>query len=595
MSQIVCQAAAAQSGDYGDYQQSAMYIPVSGLYYQQEPQVLPGTSNEAAAAEVTDHVLMEQQDGTLLLYVNDVQNDTSNTGDVTANDEGRPGLHVDVKFCKQEMDFLHENYEVAEGASLPRSVIYNQYLRYCRHQLGNIMPMNPASFGKLLRLVFTGIKTRRLGTRGHSKYHYYGIRLKPTSALSSLPADEDGQNSNDGADGQSASREPNMPTALQLQHQQFLGDVSSVLLDLGTVQVDDNELLPEGITVEHLSTFELMYVAHCEEILEAVKNMQLASIADIWHQFWNGPVDTSEDESEETLSPEIMNIIGRVESLQIYVRQADYTFYNVLVDILMPDVLRPVPSSLTLVLRNFAKNLEGWLDMSMANVAKEMVQAKKAAVSAFAQMLRRYTGLNHLAQAARTVLQNKAQVNKMYQDLCKVDFVHIQEQASWVCECDNVVVHQVEMEVKKIFQHHYGLEQWAGWLDEVTTHLLQEHIGSPDFARAARQLILKWTFYSSLVLRDLTLRSASSFGAFHLIRLLFDEYVFYAVEHKVAAATGVSVVAAFGNIKQFVDFSQVTPLDAFIDQSFIPDAQYVDHNGSSVDTPSQGYNMIGQW
>ena len=70
--------------------------------------------------------------------------------------------------------------------------------------------------------------------------------------------------SNDGGDGQSASREPNMPTALQLQHQQFLGDVSSVLLDLGTVQVDDNELLPEGITVEHLSTFELMYVAHCE-------------------------------------------------------------------------------------------------------------------------------------------------------------------------------------------------------------------------------------------------------------------------------------------------------------------------------------------
>jgi len=40
-----------------------------------------------------------------------------------------------------------------------------------------------------------------------------------------------------------------------------------------------------------------------------------------------------------------MNIIGRVESLQKYVRQADYTFYNVLVDILMPDVLRPVPST----------------------------------------------------------------------------------------------------------------------------------------------------------------------------------------------------------------------------------------------------------
>ena len=51
---------------------------------------------------------------------------------------------------------------------------------------------------------------------------------------------------------------------------------------------------------------------------------------------------------------------------------------------------------------------------------------QKAAASAFSQMLRRYTALNHLAQAARTVLQNKAQVNKMHQDLCKVDFVHIQ-------------------------------------------------------------------------------------------------------------------------------------------------------------------------
>jgi len=50
------------------------------------------------------------------------------------------------------------------------------------------------------------------------------------------------------------------------------------------------------------------------------------------------------EEADETLSPEIMDIIGQVESLQKYVRQADYTLYNILVDILMPDVLRPVPS-----------------------------------------------------------------------------------------------------------------------------------------------------------------------------------------------------------------------------------------------------------
>ena len=46
-----------------------------------------------------------------------------------------------------------------------------------------------------------------------------------------------------------------------------------------------------------------------------------------------------------------------------------------------------------------------------------------------------------------------------------------------------------------------------------------------------------------MVIRDLTLRSAASFGSFHLIRLLYDEYMFYLIEHKVASATGDNPVA----------------------------------------------------
>ncbi len=46
--------------------------------------------------------------------------------------------------------------------------------------------MNAASFGKLIRSVFLGLRTRRIGTRGNSKYHYYGIRVKATSPLSQL-------------------------------------------------------------------------------------------------------------------------------------------------------------------------------------------------------------------------------------------------------------------------------------------------------------------------------------------------------------------------------------------------------------------------
>ena len=53
-----------------------------------------------------------------------------------------------------------------------------------------------------------------------------------------------------------------------------------------------------------------------------------------------------------------------------------------------------------------------------------------------------------------------------------------------------------------------------------------------------------------MVIRDLTLRSAASFGSFHLIRLLYDEYMFYLIEHKVAAATSDTPVAVMGEVRQ---------------------------------------------
>lgn len=51
-----------------------------------------------------------------------------------------------------------------------------------------------------------------------------------------------------------------------------------------------------------------------------------------------------------------------------------------------------------------------------------------------------------------------------------------------------------------------------------------------------------------MVIRDLTLRSAASFGSFHLIRLLYDEYMFYLVEHRVAHATGETPIAVMGEV-----------------------------------------------
>ena len=50
------------------------------------------------------------------------------------------------------------------------------------------MPLNPASFGKLVRVIFPGIQTRRLGVRGESKYHYVDLALEEEPPNGALPS-----------------------------------------------------------------------------------------------------------------------------------------------------------------------------------------------------------------------------------------------------------------------------------------------------------------------------------------------------------------------------------------------------------------------
>ena len=60
--------------------------------------------------------------------------------------------------------------------SVPRGRVYANYVSRCANE--RVTVLNPASFGKLVRVLFPGLKTRRLGVRGESKYHYVNFSLK---------------------------------------------------------------------------------------------------------------------------------------------------------------------------------------------------------------------------------------------------------------------------------------------------------------------------------------------------------------------------------------------------------------------------------
>ncbi|XP_045324731.1 transcription factor RFX3 isoform X6 [Leopardus geoffroyi] len=442
------------------------------------------------------------------------------------------------------LQWLLDNYETAEGVSLPRSTLYNHYLRHCQeHKLD---PVNAASFGKLIRSIFMGLRTRRLGTR-----------YKPMQKVDGVADGFTGS-------GQQTGTSVEQTVIAQSQHHQQFLDASRALPEFGEVEISS---LPDGTTFEDIKSLQSLYREHCEAILDVVVNLQFSLIEKLWQTFWRYSPSTPTDGTTITESSNLSEIESRLpkaklitlckhESILKWMCNCDHGMYQALVEILIPDVLRPIPSALTQAIRNFAKSLEGWLSNAMNNIPQRMIQTKVAAVSAFAQTLRRYTSLNHLAQAARAVLQNTSQINQMLNDLNRVDFANVQEQASWVCQCDDSMVQRLETDFKMTLQQQSTLEQWAAWLDNVMMQALKPYEGRPSFPKAARQFLLKWSFYSSMVIRDLTLRSAASFGSFHLIRLLYDEYMFYLVEHRVAQATGETPIAVMG---EFGDLNAVSP------------------------------------
>ncbi|SMN21943.1 similar to Saccharomyces cerevisiae YLR176C RFX1 Major transcriptional repressor of DNA-damage-regulated genes, recruits repressors Tup1p and Cyc8p to their promoters [Maudiozyma saulgeensis] len=71
--------------------------------------------------------------------------------------------------------WLMKNCESQHDSYVPRGRIFAQYASSCAQY--NLKPLSQASLGKLIRTVFPGLTTRRLGMRGQSKYHYCGLKL----------------------------------------------------------------------------------------------------------------------------------------------------------------------------------------------------------------------------------------------------------------------------------------------------------------------------------------------------------------------------------------------------------------------------------
>lgn len=79
--------------------------------------------------------------------------------------------------------------------------MYCCYAERCGSE--HVSVLNPASFGKLVRIIFPNVQTRRLGVRGESKYHYVDLTVieDKQQTFSSNTQDQSNVNGPSGTDG----------------------------------------------------------------------------------------------------------------------------------------------------------------------------------------------------------------------------------------------------------------------------------------------------------------------------------------------------------------------------------------------------------
>ncbi|KAI4539428.1 hypothetical protein MG293_010820, partial [Ovis ammon polii] len=389
---------------------------------------------------------------------------------------------------------LEENYIVCEGVCLPRCILYAHYLDFCRKE--KLEPACAATFGKVNNTFWLYYLTTEVIAGSCSRYHYYGIGIKESSAY----YHSGGFTRKYSLSSKTGTLLPEFPSA---QHLVYQGCLSKDKVD----------------------TLIMMYKTHCQCILDNAINGNFEEIQHFLLHFWQGMPDHLLPLLE---NPVIIDIFCVCDSILYKYLIQSFLFFGNLYSLLAD-------------IRNFAKNWEQWVVSSLENLPEALTDKKIPIVRRFVSSLKRQTSFLHLAQIARPALFDQHVVNSMVSDIEKVDLNSIGSQALLTIsgstdtesdiytEYDSITVFQ---ELKDLLKKNATVEAFIEWLDTVVEQrvIKTSKQNGRSLKKRAQDFLLKWSFFGARVMHNLTLNNAPSFGSFHLIRMLLDEYILLAME-----------------------------------------------------------------
>ncbi|KAF3925992.1 hypothetical protein ABW20_dc0107419 [Dactylellina cionopaga] len=494
------------------------------------------------------------------------------------------------KYCKRTNE---------ETAAIPRNRVYTHYVTACGD--ARIKCLNPASFGKLVRIVFPDIKTRRLGIRGHSKYHYCGITL--ISGKEKL--DEDLKNSvaaetkvpilpsnNVALDNVSHDAEGGEWTALLQDSDPAVAptskDESKVARDESTESpppTDMNEIesaddivnkmasflgpteeerpygicvpditqyMPAGTDMDNAKTLEATYRTHAVALFEAFKTMHMKMFYNLYTQF------------QGSFTAPILKLLCE-PSMVNWVEDTDWEIYKELLGLVNNCVKTAIPPKIFDQFKKLVGTLEELARKSLQPLPDHVVEARLRPVSAFCRLVDQALRTNMTCHAAASILNNDADVKTMESDWVKMVEAERIVRRELPCK-SSLAIHLLRTEIvnlvrgreisampaQDVADENGIFDHWVRWLDRLPSRF-------PEVT--ARSFLIGTSAIASAAIRDITLSGGEGFGGWWVLVTFVEEYLRWNAERggflrRVATGPHETTISARQNAPQTRTFYQ---------------------------------------
>ena len=452
--------------------------------------------------------------------------------------------------------------------SVPRNRVFSKYASRCAHE--RVVPLNPASFGKLVRVIFPNIQTRRLGVRGESKYHYVDLEMieddeetQPPRQMPRIPAPRGPLKRQD-----STTSQPRIPAdtaAFPSQPQQtfstpsyypqnsskgrcyadihsqqstgyeyelrfptpeLLNNVEGDPLEI--VMPDVSPYLPEGTDPDASEALVALYKSHITSLVDAVRFCKEKQFFRLFTSF------------QGTLTVPVAKLFA-MDKLSPWIRECDWMMYQKMIRNVAQLTLQVAPAPVLKFLDNVWKLLHGHISKAFHNLPSTVLAARLEPATVFSHLLRQMLRVNSTAHAAAVMLTVDENRDRMWGDYqAYVNVKRIMEnELPHSCNHD-LVADILHKEIRAIFLP-LKAEMWLpdGTFYQITSpdppvDILQETVIDriaafltrlpsrfPDLS--ARTILHTLNAISTAILREITVENGPSFQGWWLTKVFVDE------------------------------------------------------------------------